>query len=217
MNVLIACEESQRACIEFRNLGINAFSADLKKCSGGYPEYHIKGDVLQLLNGNCSFTTQSGDFHYINGKWDLIIAHPPCTYLSKAGSCNLVKRSVNGRVIKDTSRLLNVYSARTFFYACLNADCDLICVENPVPMALAELPPFTQTIEPYYFGDPYTKLTCLWLKGLPPLVPTCIVEPSASFTSLHRSAAQRSKSFPGIARAMAQQWSNPAYIQLSMF
>lgn len=217
MNVLVACEESQEVCKAFRAKGHRAFSSDLQDCSGGHPEWHIKGDVLPLLNGNCTFQTADTHTHTQTGKWDLIIAHPPCTYLTNAGA---VRMRVNGEIQKD--RLAKAMDAREFFMACLNADCDHIAVENPTPMKLVQLPPYSQVIQPYEYGHPYSKRTCLWLKGLPPLMATEILaehEPYVNGGSKdahgnyrrfqgrgERDPKTRSKTFPGIARAMADQW-----------
>lgn len=217
MNVLVACEESQEVCKAFRARGHRAFSADLQDCSGGHPEWHIKGDVLPLLNGNCTFQTADTHTHTQTGKWDLIIAHPPCTYLTNAGA---VRMRVNGEIQKD--RLAKSMDAREFFMHCLTADCDHIAVENPTPMKIVQLPPYSQVIQPYEYGHPYSKRTCLWLKGLPPLMATEIVtehEPYVNGGSKdahgnyrrfqgrgERDPKTRSKTFPGIARAMAEQW-----------
>lgn len=218
MNVLIACEESQRVCIEFRKLGHNAFSCDIQECSGGHPEWHIKGECLKIINGFCEFWTQDGKYHYFPYQWDLIIAHPPCTYITNAGA---VRMRVKGVIQK--SRYEEAMKAKDFFMKCLNADCDHIAVENPTPMKIIGLPPYTQAIQPYQFGHPYSKRTCLWLKGLPELVPTDIIdhhEPyvNGGFKDAHgnymrfqgrkeRDPKTRSKTFPGIAKAMAEQWS----------
>lgn len=194
MNVLVACEESQRVTIEFRKLGHRAFSCDLKPCSGGHPEWHIQSDCLRIIE---SF------------KWDLIIAHPPCTYLSVAGACNLVDGSGN---IIDQRRYDLMLEARNFFLKIYNSSCARICIENPRPMKRADLPKWSQVIQPYDFGDNFSKQTCLWLKGLPYLIPLCIElnrrSPVgvSSWVLKHRSAAIRSKTFPGIAKAMATQW-----------
>lgn len=201
MNILIACEESQAVCKEMRRLGHEAFSADIQDCSGGHPEWHINGDVLPLINGCCEFITMDGQLHKIPGKWDLIIAHPPCTYLTKAGACCMY---IDGAINDD--RFQKSLAARDFFLKFLAADCAHIAVENPVPMAMVGLPPYSQLIQPYQFGDPYSKKTCLWLKGLPPLMGTVICSDYVSWTSLFRSAKMRSKTFPGIAAAMAEQW-----------
>lgn len=228
MNVLIACEESQTATIEFRKLGHNCFSADIQKCSGGHPEWHIKGDVLPFLNAydyidqygeprfGFSFTTSDGRLHELYGEWDLIIAHPPCTYLSRAGLCNLVSRSPYGHSL-NLQRCDDVLKGREFFFKFLSCNAKSICVENPLPHRYADLPDPSQWIEPYFFGDPYSKKTGLWLINLPPLVSTNLVDPIASFTQLHSTSKQRSKSFRGIACAMASQWSDPSFQQISLF
>ena len=174
MYILVACEESQTVCIAFRQKGHFAFSCDIQSCSGGYPEWHIKSDVLSILNGNCFFDTQDGSRHYVHN-WDLIIAHPPCTYLTKASATRLFP----GCVLNE-QRYNDGLAARDFFLKILNSNCNKVCIENPTPLKIFNLPECTQVIEPYFFGDPYTKRTCLWLKGLPPLFATCLCVPDAS-------------------------------------
>ena len=159
MKVLVACEESQRVCSAFRALGHEAYSCDIIDCSGGRYEWHIKQDVLPLLNGNCKFTTADGTEHTVSGKWDLIIAHPPCTYLSNAGACRLYPKK--GQL--DHERYKKGLQAKAFFMKLYNADCEHICVENPIPSKVFEMPPYTQTIQPYEYGHPYSKKTCLWI------------------------------------------------------
>lgn len=216
MNVLVACEESQRVCMAFRERGHTAWSCDIQPCSGGHPEWHILGDCLPLLNGDCEFTTEAGGRHEQKGKWDLIIAHPPCTYLSAASAVRLFDKNHN---IKDLDRYMKMQEAARFFKKILRADCDRIAVENPVPLRIAGLPGYSQMIEPYFFGDPWKKRTCLWLRGLPMLYPTDMVEPEGYWIGAHghdkakkgmskgfRDQKTRSKTFPGIARAMAEQW-----------
>lgn len=217
MKILIACEESQRVCIEFRRKGHEAYSCDIIDCSGGHPEWHIKQDVIPLLNGNCTFKTVDGIEHSISGKWDMIIGHPPCTYLSSAGSSCLFH---SNHTIKNTERCRKGILAKDFFMTILNADCDRIIVENPAPIKFFNLPQYNQIIEPYMFGDPWKKRTCLWIKGVPLLRPTHIVEPTSCWVETNgrtcrtklrgakgaRTAKERSKTFPGIARAMADQW-----------
>jgi hypothetical protein len=176
MKVLVACEESQRVCTEFRKLGHEAYSCDIEPCSGGHEEWHIQTDVLPLLNGDCTFQTVDGLEHRIDGKWDLIIAHPPCTYLSNAGACRLYK-IFDGKTYLERERLEKGLDAKEFFLKFINADCGKIAVENPVPSAIYRLPKKTQIIQPYEYGHPYTKKTYLWLKGLKPLVPTNVVKP----------------------------------------
>lgn len=218
MNILIACEESQRVCKAFRDKGHRAFSCDIIEASGGYPEWHIKQDVLPLLNGNCTFKTCDGAEHKVEGKWDLIIAHPPCTYLSVAGAARLYPK----KGVLDEERYKKGLEAKEFFMAMLNADCDKICVENPVQLTIFKMPKYTQQIQPYEFGHPYSKKTRLWLKGLPELKPTeVITEGIVSWVNggskkadgtkrdnsgVSHSARERSKTFEGIALAMAEQW-----------
>ncbi len=217
MNVLIACEESQEVCKAFRARGHWAFSCDIQECSGGHPEWHINGDVFNVLNGNCVFETSDAIKHSINGKWDMIIAFPPCTYLSNAGACRLYPQK--GQL--DMERFKKGLEAKEFFLKILNADCPKIAVENPVSSKAFEMPKHTQEIQPYMFGHPYTKKTRLWLKGLLPLVPTDVVEPISPYcpagTGRKRrdkygaakrgeDAKNRAKTFPGIAKAMAEQW-----------
>ena len=222
MNVLIACEESQRVCTAFREKGHNAFSCDILPCSGGHPEWHIQGDVLPLLNGNCEFWTKDKDgrgvsWHFIQGKWDMIIAFPPCTYLSNAGACRLYPKK--GQL--DIERYNKGLKAKEFFLQFLNADCPRIAVENPVSSKVFEMPRHTQEIQPYMFGHPYTKKTRLWLRGLPLLKPTNEVDPIGPYcpagtgrkdrskygaAKRGEDAKNRSKTFPGVAAAMAEQW-----------
>lgn len=216
MNILVACEESQRVCEAFRKRGHRAFSCDIIEPSGGHPEWHIKGDVLPLLNGKCEFETMDKKTHYQRNFWDLIIGFPPCTFLSNAGACRMYPKA--GYI--DPERMKNAILARDFFLKILNANCKRIAVENPKPLSVMQLPPESQIIQPYYFGEPYSKKTYLWLKGLPPLKPTLILneyEPWVeSVTSKNkgtnknynsaRRKNERSKTFPGIASAMAEQW-----------
>lgn len=217
MNVLIACEESQRVCIAFRQRGHNAFSCDIQGPSGGHPEWHIHGDCLQIINGG-RFSTMDGVTHDVPN-WDLLIAHPPCTYISNAGARHLYK---GGEHTLNEERLRKGIEASHFFLRLLWANVDRIAVENPVPSSVYCLPEYTQIIQPYMFGHPYTKRTCLWLKGLPPLKATTKVEPiatwcpSGSYSKKHGDqhrgmfttdrARNRAKTFEGIAQAMAEQW-----------
>ena len=211
MKVLVACEESQRVCTEFRKLGHEAYSCDIEPCSGGHPEWHIQDDVLPLLNGNCDFKTVNGDIHHLIGKWDLIIAHPPCTYLSNAGARFLYPKGV-----LNEDRLKLGLVAKEFFMKIYNADCKKIAIENPIPSKVYGLPEYTQTIQPYEFGHPYQKKTCLWLKGLKPLRPTDVLpKEKRQSTKIagnwfnkggKERQKNRAKTFPGIAKAMAEQW-----------
>ena len=209
INILVACEESQRVCEAFRKLGGKAYSCDIMECSGGHPEWHIMQDVIPLLNGRCSFKTMDGIEHSIDGKWDLIIAHPPCTYLSNAGARFLYPKGV-----LNEERLAKGMIAKDFFMHFYNADCDRIAIENPIPSKVYGLPPYTQTIQPWMFGHPVQKKTCLWLNGLPELQPTNVVEerqstkiPGNWFNSGGKERQKnRAKTVPGIAKAMAEQW-----------
>ena len=212
LNVLVACEESQRVCKAFRDLGHNAFSADLQDCSGGHPEWHIKGDVSRLINGNVDFTVCTGVSYHIFGDWDIIIAHPPCTYLSCAGACNLLDKNHN---IINNERFLKGLAAKDFLLSFLGCSCQHVCVENPRPIGLFGLPPCTCKIQPYEFGEPYSKYTYLWLKNLPVLIPTglCVdyeVTTHAKWFNNGSSSVRqknRSKTFNGIAYAIAEQYS----------
>ena len=214
-NVLIACEESQTVCKAFRARGFEAYSCDIQEPSGGHPEWHILGDALKAIDSR-QITTMDNKTHDIC-KWDLLIAHPPCTYLSNAGARHLWKNH-----LLNEERFEQGVQAKKFFISFLEANIDKICVENPVPSKVFELPEYTQIIQPYQYGHPYTKRTCLWLKGIPPLVPTDIVDPiatwcpSGSYSHRHGEqykgmftrdrAKNRAKTFPGIANAMADQW-----------
>lgn len=196
MRVLIACEESQAVCKAFRELGHEAYSCDIQDCSGGHPEWHIKGDVLAQLDKG----------------WDLMVAHPPCTHIAVSGAAHFAKKRADGRQ----------QEAIDFFMALINAPIPKIAVENPVCIMSSVYRKPDQVIQPYEYGDKASKKTCLWLKGLPKLVPTNIVEPEYIITSkgtkydkwwyetclipLKYRGKARSKTFMGIAKAMAEQW-----------
>lgn len=225
MRVLIACEESQRVCVEFRKRGHETFSCDIQECSGGHPEWHIMGDCLRVLNGSCEFETMDGTTHKIKGKWDLIVAHPPCTYLTVAGNRWFDEKRYGGLAIQ---RKLDRQEAIEFFMRFVNADCEQIAIENPIGVMSTVYRKPDQIIQPYQFGNRARKATCLWLKGLSRLTPTNIVDPGNIDDNGHsygacatyaldengktlrwndpRTAKIRSKTFPGIARAMAEQW-----------
>lgn len=204
MKVLVACEESQAVCKEFRRLGHEAYSCDVVPCSGGHPEWHLQQDVMPLLKE----------------KWDMIIAFPPCTYLTVTGN-----RWFN--IDRYGEKAIRRYSDRkdaiNFFMAFANADCEKIAIENPVGIMSSEWRKPDQIINPWQFGDAFEKRTCLWLKGLPKLKPTNIVDvpprkmydSGKSMPSWYAEAGKlpkearaklRSKTFPGIAKAMAEQW-----------
>ena len=232
MNVLIACEESQRVCTAFREKGHNAFSCDILPCSGGHPEWHIQGDVLRVIEPKfyqddflqyhniIYFATQDGIKHHISGKWDLIIAFPPCTHLSSSGQWAYSKG-------KDVSLR---EEAAAFFMMFANADCERIAIENPVGIMSSRWRKPNQIIHPWQFGHNAEKHTCLWLKGLPNLVPDVKEKPELEYfdwvdgrtgkkkrmqkwmydirciSDRKKRAEIASKTFPGIAKAMADQW-----------
>lgn len=235
MKILVACEESQAVTIEMRKLGHEAYSCDILPCSGGHPEWHIQDDVLKILNpqehpqaagtwhggyerfsaAGIMFATCDSKAHWVE-KWDMIIAHPPCTYLTGAGAVELSKHP---------ERLKKGFDGATFFIKILNADCDKICVENPPPMKRFGLPKYTQLIRAYKIGENHNKAYCLWLKGLPELkVDETSVKPKAEYTWIHKKSGKkktgskwynsdtknhsshRSKTPKGLAVAMAEQW-----------
>ena len=173
MRVLVACEESQRVCKEFRARGHEAYSADILEPSGGRPEWHILGNVLRIINGGCTFETMDGSEHCINGEWNLIIAHPPCTYLTLAGNKWFKPEFADRFPDRQKQRK----EAVDFFLAIANANCDKIAIENPVGVMSSQWRKPDQYIEPFMFGDPEKKKTGLWLKRLPLLKPTNIVKP----------------------------------------
>lgn len=193
MRVLVACEESQAVTIELRRLEHEAYSCDIEPCSGGHPEWHLQTDALELLKM----------------QWDMIIAFPPCTYLSNAGAKHLFR---GGQLNEE--RYAKGLKAKAFFLRFLNADCPRIALENPVSSRIFEMPPHTQEIQPYMFGHPVQKKTRLWLKGLPELHPTEVVEYKCGCheagTWFMKGGKDRqkniAKTFPGIAKAMAEQW-----------
>lgn len=218
MNVFIACEESQTVCKAFRELGHRAFSCDLQECSGGHPEWHVRGDCLSLINGDCEFLTEDGKKHSQEGEWDLLIAHPPCTYMSKAGARWMYLKA---GVINE-ERLKLALEAKEFFFKLLNAKCKHIAVENPVPLKIVQLPTPDCVVQPYEHGEPFSKKTLLWLKNLPPIMPTQILSEYKPYLPSNTGGAKRgqkhsrgvtknakesSKTFVGIAKAMAEQWS----------
>lgn len=201
MRVLVACEESQEVCKAFRELGHEAYSCDIQDCSGGHPEWHIMGDALQYINGYCEFVTRGGVQIYIENQWDLVIAHPPCTDLAVSGA----------RWFPEKQRDFRQQKGVVFFMQMMLNSADRVAVENPIGIMSTCYRKPDQIIQPWQFGHGETKATCLWLKNLPPLVPTDIVSerehrvwklpPSADRAKL------RSRTYPGIAKAMADQWS----------
>lgn len=209
INVLIACEESQAECMAFRQLGFNAYSCDIKLCKfRGKIEYHIPADVTPLLDGKTTFMTQDGINHRLK-EWHLIIAHPPCTYLCKVGSVHM---KINGEV--NQWRLEKMNDARRFFLKCLNAMAPYVAVENPLPMAMADLPPADCFAQPYWYGVPYSKKTLYWLRNLPPLMPECEITNVKQFVRSSRGK-YRSRTFPEMAMAIARQWGGYVLDQLN--
>lgn len=236
MNILIACEESQEECKAFRARGHRAFSCDIQECSGGHPEWHIQGDVLPILNPEyvefpcggdvndmdgelgIEFFTCDGRYHFIAGRWDLIIAHPPCTDLAVSGARHFARKRADGSQQRSID----------FFMKFTDINCDKVAIENPVCIMSTIFRKPDQIVQPFWFGHPYRKTTCLWLKGLPPLQPTDMVEPgqfdeygfSKDFACRYavdengkilswndpRTAKARSKTPSGFALAMAEQW-----------
>lgn len=211
--VLIACEESQAECEAFRRLGHIAYSCDLQPCrKAGHPEWHIKGDCLPYLHGKFDFTTQSGS-HVVVPGWDLIICHPPCTYLCKISAVQLHKDASRYIEFKgkglyvNSERLDDLYKGRDFFFLCLNALAPHVAVENPAPLALAQLPPPSAFACPSWFGSKYSKKTYYWLKALPPLMPAIINSNPKCFVRCSRGK-YRSRTSPCLADAIAVQWSS---------
>ena len=201
MKILVACEESQAVTIELRKLGHEAYSCDIEECSGGHPEWHLMQDVIPLLKE----------------KWDMIIAFPTCTYMTNGGAVRMYPK----KGIIDEERFKKAMVAKEFFMKFYNADCEKIVIENPMPMKIIGLPEKTQVIQPYEYGDPFSKRTYLWIKGLPSLEPTNILTEYQPFINggggrlnkknykdktFANGSTKRSKTFPGIAKAMAEQW-----------
>lgn len=212
LNVLIACEESQAECMAFRELGHNAYSCDIQPCRPkGHPEWHIWGDCRPYLHGETKFLTQAGRWQKVSG-WDLIICHPPCTYLCKVGSLHLYKEPTQlcltnkGLMFLNGDRFRKMQEGRRFFMECLGAQADFVAVENPIPMRIAGLPRPDAYACPSWFGAKYTKKTLYWLKGLPPLM--AVIEHSSPKCYVNSSRGKyRSRTFPQMAKAIAEQWS----------
>lgn len=223
MRVLVACEESQAVCKEFRKLGHEAYSCDIIECSGGHPEWHIQGDALLALRGG-QMTTMDGQTHDV-GKWDMIIAFPPCTHLANSGARHFAKKRADGRQQQGIDFFMNI----------ANANCDRIAIENPVGIMSSIFRKPDQIIQPWQFAltdeENTEKATCLWLKGLPLLKPVHTEKPEIQYKEWFDEKAGRtkrqtlwyyntrclgpkerakvaSKTFPGIAKAMTQ-WVNP--------
>ena len=236
MRVLVACEESQAVTVEMRRLGHEAYSCDIIDCSGGHPEWHIKWDALALINGNCSFMTCDGQLHRIDGKWDMLIAHPPCTYLTVTGNRWF---NVERYGDKAAQRIKEREKAIAFFMAFANADCDRIAIENPIGIMSTVYRKPDQIIQPWMFAtleeEKTEKQTCLWLKGVSELNPIHQTKPEIAYHEWitpngkkkrqtlwyyntrclphSQRATAASKTFPGIAKAMAEQWAGPMNIE----
>ena len=201
MRILVGCEESQTICKAFRELGHEAFSCDIQECSGGHPEWHIQGDAIKEA---------------YSGKYDMMIAHPPCTYISRAGARWMYPQ----KGVLSQERLKKALDAKDFFMELMNAPIKYICIENPTPLKIVGLPKHTQSIQPYEYGHEFSKKTLLWLKNLPKLIPTDVKEnyipllPSNTggkkrgqkYRFSNISQKDSSKTFSGIAKAMAEQW-----------
>lgn len=200
LNVLIACEESQAECTAWRELGHRAFSCDILPCRrDGRPEWHIWGDATSLLAGRTVFQTMDGKLHNLS-KWDLIIAHPPCTYLCKVSSVHMVKNGV-----LQQERYEKMLEAREFFFKCLSAQAEYVAVENPLPMARARLPQPSCFVCPSWFGVKYTKKTLYWLKNLPPVMAELEHSHPKEYVRSSRGK-YRSRTFPEMAAGVARQW-----------
>lgn len=230
-NILVACEESQRVCTEFRKRGFNAYSCDLLKCSGGHPEWHFNCDVFEIIK-NKGGKLQNGDSAFIDGNWNLMVAHPPCTYLAVSGARWFYNPEDKNLPIekrrphpKFPHRAQDREEGKKFFISLAETDIAHIAIENPVGIMNTQWRKPDQVVQPYYFGDEASKTTCLWLKNLPPLKPTKIVSKGEYITlssgkrlpkwysdALTKSKTPeerrnlRSKTFPGFAKAIAEQW-----------
>lgn len=200
--ILVACEESQEVCKAFRNRGFEAYSCDTQDCSGGHPEWHIKGDAI---------------LEAYSGKYDMMIAHPPCTYMSKAGARFMYPKAG----FLNEERLKQAMEAKGFFFKLMNAPIKYKAIENPTPLKIVGLPQPSQVVQPYEYGHPYSKRTLLWLNNLPMLIPTNIVSEYTPYLPSNTGGAKRgqkhsrgtsknakesSKTFSGVAKAMADQW-----------
>lgn len=231
INILVACEESQRVCVEFRNLGFNAYSCDLLPCSGGHPEWHFKQDVLEVIK-NKGGILENGKKIQIKGEWDLMVAHPPCTYLAVSGAKWFYHPDDKNLPISERrphpkfpNRAKDREDGAEFFLKLANSGVKRIAIENPIGVMSNRFRKPDQIVQPYYFGDRASKTTCLWLKNLPPLKPTKIVDKgeyiqfnsgrkiakwySDALTTTKTAAERqtlRSKTFPGFAKAIATQW-----------
>ena len=218
MIVLVACEESQEVCKAFRKRGHDAYSADIQECSGGHPEWHILGDVIPLINGDCTFYTMDGKLHKIIGEWDMIIAFPPCTDLACSGARHFARKRADG----------TQEASKQFFLKFTEAKCKRIVIENPVGIMSNCYRKPDQIVQPWQFGENYQKTTCLWFVGdVPKLTPNCTIKPDFKYhTWIDKNGKMKrqtqwyydtrikgnnrgkiaSKTPPGLAIAMANQW-----------
>lgn len=200
INVLIACEESQVEMMAFRSRGFNAYSCDIQKPKrGGDLRYQILGDVRPYLEGKATFRTMDGKLHRLS-QWHLIIAHPPCTYLCRSSGVQMFR---GGQLNEE--RYEQMKAARAFFMECYNANAPFVAVENPIPLRIAKLPQPTCFVEPFWYGHPYSKKTVYWLRNLPPLMADAICPAYREFVRCSRGK-YRSRTFEGVALAMADQW-----------
>lgn len=222
MRILVACECSQKVAKAFRDKGHEAYSCDIEPAYGGAPELHICDDVLPLLPGDCGFFTEDGTYHFIDGRWDMIIAFPPCTYLTNAGNRHFSPKWNSPEQIAAREALRD--EAAEFFLAFAMAPCERIVIENPVGYMNSHYRKPDQIIQPYWFGDEAEKATCLWLYGVSSLAPTNVlprpaahhyrvdgkavrfVEAVPGTGGQKERARKRSETFSGVAAAMAEQW-----------
>jgi hypothetical protein len=231
LNILVACEESQAVTKELRELGHNAYSCDLLVCSGGHPEWHFNCDVFEVIE-NFGGVLQNGKKVHLKKQWDIMIAHPPCTYLAVSGAQWYYHPADNKLPIqmrrphpRYPNRAKDREEAVEFFMALANVPIEKIAIENPIGIISSRWRKPDQVVQPFMFGDEARKTTCLWLKNLPLLEPTKMVDEgerivfksgksqpkwySDAFVkakSHEERRTMRSKTFPGMAKAMAEQW-----------
>ena len=230
-NILVACEESQAVCSNFRKLGFNAYSCDLLQCSGGHPEWHFNCDVFEIIN-NHGGTLQNGEQAFIEGNWDLMVAHPPCTFLAVSGArwyyhpddkdLPMEQRRPHPRF---PNRRQDQADGKAFFKALAEQPIPRIAVENPIGIMNTQWKKPQQIVQPYHFGDEASKTTCLWIKNLPLLkhtkevgkgewvelksgrrLPKWYSDALVKAKTPEERRNLRSKTFPGFAQAIAEQW-----------
>lgn len=232
LNILVACEESQAVCTAFRRLGHNAYSCDLLDCSGGHPEWHFNHDIFAVLD-HSDLVLQNGQKARVNAPWDIMVCHPPCTYLAVSGAQWYYHPEDKDLPIdnrrphpKFPNRAKDREEGIAFFMSLANADVKRIAIENPIGIMSSRWRKPDQAIQPYMFGDPFSKNTCLWLKNLKPLHPSKETDDHGEKIFFKSGKSQprwysdalskaktaeerrtlRSKTFPGVARAIAEQW-----------